>query len=115
MGMFDYLQFEGHEYQTKDTPEQLLDQYKIEVDQDDSHTYLWHEEYDAKWIKESSELFGGHIEKFNQNWIRCDDFNGAMRFYRTVSDEWIEYNVIFKDGMLVDLKQMKEWVKYPTQ
>jgi hypothetical protein len=41
MGMFDQLYYKGVEYQTKDTPNQLLTNYKIEADQDSGHEYLW--------------------------------------------------------------------------
>jgi len=47
MGMFDNIEYRGRPYQTKDTPAQMLDNYKIEQDQDSGHWYLWHEEYDA--------------------------------------------------------------------
>ena len=49
MGMFDQLWFEGEEYQTKDTPSQLLDNYKIEQEPVSGNWYLWHEEYDTDW------------------------------------------------------------------
>ncbi len=29
MGMFDYLNYEGKQYQTKDTPQQTLEDYEI--------------------------------------------------------------------------------------
>ena len=113
MGMFDYLDYEGHQYQTKDTPKQGCDNYKIDNGE------LWYEEYDAKWIddEEGHQWLGGHMETFNHRWIRCDDFNGNMRFYRAAledkheswkQDAWIEYNAIFKNGMLIHLRQVKE-------
>jgi hypothetical protein len=46
--MFDHIQYNGNEYQTKDTPTQMCEHYKIETDQDDGHTYLWFEEYDSE-------------------------------------------------------------------
>lgn len=116
MGMFDYLQFEGHQYQTKDTPKQGCDNYKIENGE------LWYEDYDAKWVDDEvgHQWLGGCIETFNHRWIRCDDFNGKMRFYRAAledkheswkQDAWIEYNAIFKNGMLIHLRQVKEMKK----
>ena len=35
MGMFDNIQYKGRPYQTKDTPLQTLDNYKIEQDQEE--------------------------------------------------------------------------------
>jgi hypothetical protein len=68
------------QYQTKDTPLQTLDNYKIEQDQDSGHWRLWHEEYDAEWIEEEG-LFGGTLVQSNWRWVRCDDFDGEIRFY----------------------------------
>ena len=58
MGMFDELYYEGQKYQTKDTPRQLLDNYKI-----DELGQLWVEEYDSEWNKDEG-LFGGSIRQF---------------------------------------------------
>ena len=33
MGMFDYVNFEGKQYQTKDTPQQSMDTYEIRGDE----------------------------------------------------------------------------------
>ena len=116
MGMFDYLDYEGHQYQTKDTPTQGCDNYKIENGE------LWYEKFDAKWIddEEGHRWLGGYMETSNHRWIRCDDFTGKIRFYRAAledkdeswkQDAWIEYNAIFKDGALVHLKQVKKMEK----
>jgi len=113
MGLFDYLNYGGHQYQTKDTPKQACDNYKIE------NGVLWHEEYDSEWI-EGEGLFGGHINQFNERWVRCDDFTGKIRFYRSASDDkheswkrnaWIEYNAVFKDGQMIHIKQVNEMEK----
>ena len=47
MGMFDNIQYQDQEYQTKDTPRQLLDNYKI-----DELGQLWVEEYDSEWVED---------------------------------------------------------------
>jgi hypothetical protein len=107
MGMFDNLYFEGHEYQTKDTPAQLLDNYKIE------NGGLWYEKYDAEWDDDAG-IFGGGLRKFNEHWVFCDDFDGLVRFYREDNDNggykndaWIEYKALFMDGKLIKLTKTK--------
>jgi hypothetical protein len=105
MGMFDWVEFKGHKFQTKDTPRQMLDEYRI-----DSLGQLWEQQYDSKWA-ESDGLFGGHINQINQRWVECAEFSGCMRFYREnkeaggwSADAWIEYEAEFKNGQMIDLK-----------
>jgi hypothetical protein len=115
MGMFDHIHYKGKEYQTKDTPNQMLDNYKIEQDQDSGHWYLWHEEYDAEWI-ENEGLFGGCIKQSNHRWLHCADFDGEIRFYYYKSDEdQEEYKALFMDGRMLKIKQtqgepLTEWL-----
>jgi len=109
MGMFDNLYYEGEEYQTKDTPNQALDKYKIETDQESGHQYLWVEEYDSEWHKDSEALFGGYLKQFNERWVRCDDFEGLIRFYKQTEDKkWKEYNALFMDGKILRIKEVEE-------
>jgi hypothetical protein len=111
MGMFDYIEYKGIEYQTKDTPHQLTDRYKIEVNQDDGHTYLWHEAYNAKWVKDkSNKLFGYRLETSNHHWECCHDFDGAIDFYRQdhEHDAWIEFHSLFMDGKMLKLEKKKD-------
>ena len=114
MGMFDYLYYEDNQYQTKDTPKQILDNYKIE------DGVLWHEDYDVEIVEGGGNLFGFHINHFNQHWVHCNDFTGKIRFYRSASDDkheswkrnaWIEYNATFENGRMTHIKQVKEMDK----
>lgn len=108
MGMFDNLEYKGEEYQTKDTPAQLLDNYKIEQNQDDGHWYLWHEEYDVDWIEEADRFGGGYMKQYNQRWVCCHEFDGALRFYRSLKEDrgrWIEYRSLFMDGRMLKIKE----------
>jgi hypothetical protein len=111
MGMFDYLYYRGNQYQTKDTPAQLLDNYKIDQDQDSGHWYLWYEEYDSEW-QEGAGIFGGGLRKFNERWKHCHSFDGLIRFYREDldlgghrADAWIEYKALFMNGHMIKLTQ----------
>ena len=115
MGLFDYIHYEGKEYQTKDTPAQSLDDYKIEQDQDSGHQYLWHSEFDSEWV-ENEGLFGGSVKQYNQRWVCCHEFDGNIRFYRAALDDryeswkknaWIEYSALFMDGKLLRIKETK--------
>lgn len=106
--MFDYLCYENRKYQTKDTPSQSLDDYKIERDQDSGHQYLWHQEYDMKWVKNDSNFFGSSLETSNHRWVQCSDFDGNIRFYRTEDKgkTSIEYSALFMDGQLLRIKKI---------
>ena len=115
MGMFDNIEYKGDQYQTKDTPCQSLDNYKIEQSQDDGHWYLWHEEYDSEW-DDHEGLFGGSIRQFNQRWVACEDFDGSLRFYWYISEEDQEvYEALFMDGQMLKIKltqgePLTEWL-----
>jgi hypothetical protein len=115
MGMFDNIEYRGRQYQTKDTPLQTLDNYKIEQDQDSGHWRLWHEEYDSEWI-EGEGLFGGTIVQSNERWVCCDDFDGEIRFYyyRSIEDQE-EYKALFMDGQMLKIRMTRgealtEWL-----
>jgi hypothetical protein len=115
MGMFDNIYYKGRQYQTKDTPLQTLDNYKIEQDQDSGHWRLWHEEYDSEWT-ENEGLFGGTIVQSNERWVCCDDFDGVIRFYWYRSEEdQEEYEALFMDGQMLKIKMthgepLTEWL-----
>jgi hypothetical protein len=119
MGMFDQLFYKGEEYQTKDTPAQLLDNYKIEQNPDDGHWYLWHEEYDVDWVDDADRFVGGYAKQYNQRWVACEDFDGNLRFYRSDKDapnQWIEYQALFMDGRMIKIKEvfdepLTEWYR----
>jgi hypothetical protein len=116
MGMFDNLEYRGRQYQTKDTPLQILDNYKIEQDQTSGHWYLWHEEYDSEWVDSADAFLGGSIVQSNERWVRCDDFDGEIRFYYYRSDEdQEEYRALFMDGQMLKIRltqgePLTEWL-----
>jgi hypothetical protein len=115
MGMFDNIEYRGREYQTKDTPLQTLDNYKIEQDQDSGHWHLWHEEYDAEWV-DGDGFLGGEIRQSNHRWIQCADFDGEIRFYYYRSNEdQEEYRALFMDGRMLKIRctqgePLTEWL-----
>jgi hypothetical protein len=109
MGMFDWIEWEGNRYQTKDTPRQFCDNYRI-----DDLGRLWVEEYDAEWVKDPGHIFGAYIKQTNHRWVECEDFTGPMRFYRDNQDQrdvgsekehnWQEWEAEFKCGCMIGLK-----------
>ena len=108
MGMFDHIEFQGQQYQTKDTPLQLCEYYRI-----DDLGRLWEQQYDAEWISGEGFL-GGHIHQTNQRWVECQDFTGPVRFYREdqergghKADAWVEYEAEFKCGLMIGLKMLE--------
>ena len=114
--MFDHIHYQGREYQTKDTPNQMLDNYKIEQDQDSGHWYLWHEEYDSEWVEEADRFGGGYLKQYNHHWVCCHEFDGLIRFYwyRTEEDQE-EYQALFMNGQMLKIKTIRgepltEWL-----
>lgn len=119
MGMFDWVEFEGNKFQSKDTPRQLCDNYLI-----DEHGGLWVEEYDSEWIEDVDALFGGYLRQSNQRWNYCGDFTGTLKFYREnkelggyQSDAWIEYEAEFELGQMINIQLLAgdhfiEWYRH---
>jgi hypothetical protein len=116
MGMFDHIHYKGKEYQTKDTPNQLLDNYKIEQDQTSGHWCLWHEEYECDWVEEADRFGGGYLKQYNHRWVCCNEFDGVIRFYYYRSEEdQEEYEALFMDGQMLKIKTIRgepltEWL-----
>ena len=108
--MFDYIQYEGKEYQSKDTPNQLCDKYKIEEEQETGRLYLWREAYKAKWVNDDSTPLGHRLETWDHHWIHCDDFDGLIHFYRQDKehDAWIEFKALFMDGKALKLEKISD-------
>ena len=108
MGMFDYITYKGEKYQTKDTPNQMMDNYEIQED-----GTLWVEEYDAEFVKDPGHIFGVYLEQKNKRWRECVEFSGKIRFYREDKDRggfensaWIEWEAEFKCGLMIGLKML---------
>jgi len=98
MGMFDHIRYKGHEYQTKDTPEQWLANYEIRED-----GTLWLEECDSEWVKDEDHFLGAYIKESNHRWVQQDRFIGEIRFYRNLDKEykvWEEFSTYFIDGQM---------------
>lgn len=107
MGMFDYITYKGKKYQTKDTPAQMCDNYKIETDQDSGHTYLWYEAYKAKYVEDKDSLFGTRLETWGHHWVACQDFDGVIDFYERIDEEWVEYHSLFMNGQMIKLEKVE--------
>lgn len=104
--MFDWVEWEGRKYQTKDTPRQFCDEYRI-----DELGRLWVEEYDAEWVVDNDHFLGAYIEQKNKRWRECVEFSGPMRFYREDDERgghkanaWNEWQAEFKSGLMIGLK-----------
>jgi hypothetical protein len=110
MGMFDYVQYQGKQYQSKDTPKQLMDNYKIEVDQESGQEYLWVEEYDSEYVEEEGYFFRGYLRKFNERWVFLEDFDGLVKIYRQSDDKtkWITYKFLFMNGRMIKKQYFEE-------
>ena len=97
MGMFDYVHYQGKQYQSKDTPNQLMDKYKIETDETSGQDTLWVQEYDTEYVEEPELWMKGYFKEINQRWVRLEDFDGLIKFYRQGEDKksWINYKALF--------------------
>jgi len=109
MGMFDNIQYKDKWYQTKDTPNQALDNFKIEADQESGHEYLWEEKYDAEWVHEPDVFLGGFLKHSNERWVRSDDFDGKIIFYMPFTNDegkrvWHEYHALFMNGKMIKIE-----------
>jgi hypothetical protein len=107
MGMFDYVTFEGKQYQTKDTPQQTLDDYEIRGDE------LWWRKCEYEW-EENGSRFGGYMKETSHEWLFCVDFDGLILFYREdkengghKADKWVEYKALFMNGKIIKLERIE--------
>lgn len=105
--MFDYINYEGHEYQTKDTPEQGIENYEIRGNE------LWFRKVKREWCEEPETLFGGYLKEISHEWIFCKDYAGAIFFYREdtanggwKNSAWIEYKALFMDGKIIKIERI---------
>jgi uncharacterized protein YcaQ len=88
------------QYQTKNTPEQFLDNYLIDVDGS-----LLHEDYDVEDQSDPNAVgiarILGCMTRVNRRWIHSD-FSGRIQFYTIVDDrQWTEFVAAFENGKLV--------------
>jgi hypothetical protein len=85
MGMFDYIRCEmplpvtpepppDGEFQTKDTPAQYLDNYKITRD-----GRLLHEQYDMRWEEDAKAPLGIWQRRDGKRWVEVP-FHGDIEF-----------------------------------
>ena len=109
MGMFDYVHYQGQEYQSKDTPRQLMDKYKIEVDAS-GQEQLWVEEYDSEYVEDEGYFLKGYIKQFNECWVFLEDFDGLVKIYRQDDDKklWITYKFLFMNGRMIKKQYFEE-------
>lgn len=103
MGMFDYVSYNGFQYQSRTTPAQCLYEYKIQMDVETGLVSLWVEEHD------SNPLFD--YEKINPRWVLCANFTGEVRFYRSLDKsrtKWEEYSAYFLKGRLREFHRLDD-------
>lgn len=95
------------EFQSKDTPAQFCQDYEIRGD-----GTLWRLHYeivdrsDPTATDPLKRIFGS-MARENEHWER-EFLSGAMRFYTKWSDEWLEFEALFLDGLLQDVIRVTE-------
>lgn len=99
MGMFDYITYQGKEYQTKSL-DRTMTNYELRGNE------LWMETFDAEWIDDGG-MFGGYIKKENFKWIFCQHISEKIVFYRLKDDRktWEEYIAFVINGKVVELME----------
>jgi hypothetical protein len=107
MGMFDYLNFEGKQYQTKDTPRQTMEDYEIRGNE------LWWRKCEYEW-EDNDSLFGGYLKEVSHEWIFCNFFDGVIVFYREDKENggweknaWEEHKALFMDGKIIKMEKIE--------
>ena len=97
------------DWQTKDTPAQFMDVYKIDGDGE-----LWHQAYEIEDQSdpnaEGIRRFVGTMTRVNKRWEAVPTFTGTIRFYDGDASSWHqklrgwwEYEAVLLDGMVVDV------------
>lgn len=103
--MFDYVVCERKlkgspnvsEWQTKCTPSQYMETYKINKD-----GKLWFLKVERRYKRDKSRVIGGYFERISEEWVECHDFTGSINFYgHDQSGKWWEVIGLFEDGKLV--------------
>jgi len=105
MGVFDNIRCEyplpdgrpvPFDAQTKDTPAQWLNNYKIDQD-----GFLWHEDHDIEDQSDPNatglERIVGMCTPVNQRWVK-EKLTGEISFYDDA-----EYSAYFVDGFLKEI------------
>lgn len=117
--MFDHIKcnyplpggekFQNLDYQTKDTPNQLLDNYEIRED-----GTLWVENYDIEDRSDPNEKgflrICGMMTRVNKTWEKVENFTGEICFYTTLGKDhkgWVEWSSYFVNGKLKEINLVK--------
>lgn len=105
MGMFDYINFAGELYQTKDTPCQGLANYEIRGNE------LWFHDVKYEWIDDPNEHFnGGRLNPISNKWVFLKNFDGVIDFYQYRPEKGIdiEYHSLFNNGIMIKCEKVHE-------
>jgi len=117
MGMFDYVTHEGRRYQTKDTPDQYLSEYRIvngRLIGDE-----WHMETVPKAERPYPDAPEGDIRSFIGSMCRVIDkadidlnWHGYLDLVPDCGDQegFVDYRAKFTDGNLVSFERVSETV-----
>ncbi len=106
MGMFDEItceypldtpEVQDDLWQTKDTPRQFLDEYKIHAD-----GTLWHEVHDERMEMDDKAPAGFRLLRENPRWLQVSDFNGELEIHTTKDERWYSVRFWFRDGVVND-------------
>jgi hypothetical protein len=122
MGMFDYVRCKyplpvaganDLQFQTKDTPEQYMENYEIRENgtlwleyydiEDRSDAAMWERAHPGETAPTKLDRFCGCMTRVNGHWKQKPDFTDTLRFYTTLGDHhsgWLEFMAQFAHGQL---------------
>jgi hypothetical protein len=116
MGMFDYIKVEipgfydleevptKVEWQTKDTPAQQLDTYRLTRDG------LIHEAYDTRYEETKDAPLGFYLHRENRRDEFCN-MTTSINFYDLVDKRWWEFCAFIVNGKVTDIHPIALGVK----
>lgn len=122
MGMYDWVRCdyplpveteETGDFQTKDTPAQMLDLYEIREDGSFWHQAYGIEDQSDPNAKGLASIYGA-MARVNERWEPMDKFTGEVAFYRFYDESegtgWVEFSACFKNGQLSELNTITNCV-----
>lgn len=114
MGMYDTIEIDDSyglpktdEWQTKCTPVQWLNVYRIDKD-----GRLLHQVYDTE-DRSNGKSLAGAATRVNKRFVPAD-FRGAISFYSSIEGVWHEYSALFDEGQLISIKQLEPKQEQPN-
>lgn len=87
------------DYQTKNTPEQCYERYKI-----DRYGRLWWQECKYEWVDKDK------LKSVDKKWVRIKDFSGEVNLVGPLKGEdgytGVDWCFVFANGKMISFKRL---------